>query len=79
MAQLDSQLRTRIQQLSPAERAELASVLIASLDDEESEGAPTLADDWAAELSCRLARLDRGEANLIPEAEVFCKARRLAP
>lgn len=60
--------------LTPADRAELAHVLIRSLDDEVED--PAEVDKaWKAEIRRRIARIESGEAELIPAEEVLRKAR----
>jgi len=54
--------------LPPEERAEVAELLLASLD---SEAQPRIDSLWAAEAEDRLDALDRGEIQTVPAREVF--------
>jgi len=57
-------------ELPPAERAQLAQRLMASIErDPEVEAA------WNEEIRRRLAELEAGSARCIPAAEVFAAAR----
>lgn len=63
-------------QLPPTSRADLASTLIRSLDDESDADAETA---WAAEIDRRVAELDSGKVKTIPWSKVeekLLKARR---
>ena len=60
--------------LPPDERAELARMLLLSLDDPSEE---ELAQTWLSEADRRARELDRGEARSIPAEEVRRKARAL--
>lgn len=63
-------------QLPPASRADLASTLIRSLDNESDTDAETA---WAAEIDRRVAELDSGKVKTIPWSKVeekLLKARR---
>lgn len=60
--------------LSPADRARLADLLIASLpegDDPEVEAA------WDQEIQRRVEAIGSGEARLVPASEVHAQARKL--
>jgi len=62
--------------LPPASRADLASTLIRSLDNESDADAETA---WAAEIDRRVAELDSGKVKTIPWSKVeekLLKARR---
>jgi putative addiction module component (TIGR02574 family) len=56
--------------LSAGERAALAQVLIASLD-EEAE----IEDAWAVEVERRIADIEAGTAKLIPIADALAQVR----
>lgn len=63
-------------QLPPTSRADLASTLIRSLDNESDADAETA---WAAEIDRRVAELDSGKVKTIPWSKVeekLLKARR---
>lgn len=59
------------QKLSPAEREELAELLLATIDVD-----PEIEAEWAKEIEDRIAAVERGEVQLIPFEEVFAKHRR---
>lgn len=66
-------IKEKAAQLSEIERAELALVLIESLDgppDADAEEA------WGIEIERRVAQIDRGEVQLIPGDEVIERLRR---
>ena len=56
------------QKLAPAEREELAELLLATIDSD-----PEIDKAWIAEFEDRIAAVDRGEMTLRPAAEVFAK------
>lgn len=58
--------------LSEAERAELASTLVASLDGPADADA---AEKWEAEILRRLDQIDQGEATFLTPAEVIERIR----
>jgi len=58
--------------LPAGDRARLAKRLIESLDQDSDVEA-----EWDEEVARRVARIEAGEANLIPAEDVFRKARRL--
>jgi putative addiction module component (TIGR02574 family) len=63
-------------QLPPTSRADLASTLIRSLDNESDADAETA---WAAEIDRRVTELDSGKVKTIPWSKVeekLLKARR---
>jgi len=65
-------------ELPDEERAELACVLLESIDDDDdarSESRQRWADAWAAEVNKRLAAMDAGEPG-IPAAEALSALRR---
>ena len=60
-------LQAAVLSLPPDERAELARMLLLSLDDPSEE---ELAQTWLSEADRRARELDRGEARSIPAEEV---------
>ncbi len=58
--------------LKPAERVELAEMLLASVDDFAS---PEIEIAWRAEVERRMKEIETGQAKLIPADEVHRKAR----
>ncbi|SFU27242.1 addiction module protein [Pseudoduganella namucuonensis] len=68
---LKRELRAR-----PAEeRAELAEMLLASLDDQQDADVEAA---WAQEIAARIGTYERGEAEVFAAEDVFAEARRLA-
>ena len=74
MSALLDELSKRAKQLAVDERAQLAQELLESV---EQEADPEVQAVWEAELASRITKYERGEANLIPAADVFEAARRL--
>ena len=74
MSALLDELSKRAKQLAVDERAQLAQELLESV---EQETDPEVQAVWEAEIASRIAKYERGEANLIPAADVFEAARRL--
>ena len=74
MSALFDELSKRSRELALEERAQLAQVLLESV---EQEAEPEVEVAWEAEIASRLAKYERGEARLIPATEVFEAARRL--
>lgn len=66
------ELRAVALQLTPEERAELASELLSSLDDLSEAEVERL---WIEEAQRRDAQIDAGTAKLIPGDEVIAEAR----
>lgn len=66
------ELRTVALQLSPEERAELASELLLSLDDLNEAEVERL---WIEEAQRRDAQIDAGIVKLVPGDEVITEAR----
>jgi len=60
---LASDLVTRVLDLSPADRAELARQLILSLESQPPD--PDADAAWEAEIERRLTQVDRGEVTLV--------------
>ena len=67
-----SEVKSLALELSPEERAELASDLLLSLDNLSE---PEIAHLWLEEASRRDAEIDAGTAKLIPGEQVFAEAR----
>lgn len=61
--------------LEPAERAELADFLVASLDASEPDEIQRL---WLQEANRRLTEIRSGQVRTIPGEDVMTEARRLA-
>ena len=74
MSALLDELSKRAKQLAVDERAQLAQELLESV---EQEADPEVQAVWEAEIASRIAKYERGEANLVPAADVFEAARRL--
>ena len=74
MTHLLDELSLKAQTLSLEERAELAQILLESV---ERETDPQVQSAWETEVASRIAKYERGEAKLIPASEVFEAARRL--
>jgi putative addiction module component (TIGR02574 family) len=68
-------LKEAAAKLSESERAELAFILLESLNaDSEDEGDVQRA--WQIEIQRRVGEIDRGEVELIPGDEVIAEVRR---
>ena len=74
MSTLLEELTLKAKELALQERAQLAQELLLSL---EHDGDHEIQAAWEAEIATRIASYERGEAKLIPAAEVFETARRL--
>ena len=74
MSALLDELSKRAKELAVEERAQLAQELLESVDQEAD---PEVEAAWDTEIASRIAKYERGEAKLIPAAEVFEAARRL--
>ena len=74
MSALLEELSKKAKELAVEERAQLAQELLESV---EQEGDPEIQAAWETEIASRIAKYERGEARLIPAAEVFETARRL--
>ena len=70
-----AELEKKARELSREERAELALILIESLDFTEDQAA--VDESWRVEVERRVAEYKRGEAKVIPGEEVFAEARRI--
>jgi putative addiction module component (TIGR02574 family) len=58
--------------LPPKARADIAGVLLRSLDEREDRGVEAA---WTAEVQRRLAEVDSGKVKLVPWSEVLRSAR----
>ena len=74
MSALFDELSKRAKKLAIEERAQLAQELLESVAQETD---PEVQAAWDTEIASRVAKYERGEAKLIPAAEVFEAARRL--
>ena len=74
MSALLDELSKKAKELALEERAQLAQELLESV---ELEVDPEIQAAWDGEIASRIAKYERGEAKLIPAAEVFEAARRL--
>ena len=74
MSALLDELSKRAKELAVEERAQLAQELLESV---EQEADPDVQTAWESEIASRIDKYERGEAKLIPAAEVFEAARRL--
>lgn len=74
MSTLFDELFAKAKNLPVEERAQLAQELLESV---ERESDPEVQAAWEGEIASRIAKYERGEANLIPAEEVFAAARRL--
>lgn len=75
MSALFDELSRKAKELALEERAQLAQELLESV---ELEADLAIQGAWESEIASRIARYERGEAKLIPAAEVFEAARRLS-
>ncbi|OGT82423.1 MAG: hypothetical protein A3G96_00385 [Gammaproteobacteria bacterium RIFCSPLOWO2_12_FULL_52_10] len=73
MSTVLTELKKRASQLSETERAELALLLIESLD---GPADPNVKEAWRVEVERRIGEIERGEVQLIPGDEVFARLRR---
>ena len=75
MSAVLDELKALALKLSPPDRDELVSALIASLDG-EPEGTPgEIARAWDEEIERRIAQLDSGEVETVPFEEVITELR----
>ena len=70
-----AELEKKARELSREERAELALILLESLDITEDQAA--VDESWRVEIERRVAAYERGEAKVIPGEDVFAEARRI--
>ena len=75
MTQTYVELERAARELDAEERSRLADVLLESLHRERNT---EIEAAWVAEVERRLGAYERGEAQLVPAAEVFEKARLIA-
>lgn len=68
-------LETEALELPSSDRAQLATRLIASLDEETTDDPAEVERAWGEEIRRRIAELDAGTAELIPADEVFAELR----
>ena len=75
MSAVLDELKAQVLKLSPPDRDELLSALIASLDG-EPEGTPgEIARAWDEEIARRIAQLDSGEVETVPFEDVMAELR----
>ena len=74
MSALLDELSKQAQTLPPEERAQFAQELLESV---ERDSDPEVQAAWEAEIASRIAKYERGEAKLVPAADVFAAARHL--
>ncbi len=72
MTETVAQIVAQLSSLSQQERAELARLVLLSLEPEEAD----VAEAWNQELARRVARIRSGEAVGIPAEQVFADWRR---
>jgi len=70
-----AELEKKARELSRDERAELALIMLESLDITEDQIA--VDQSWRVEIERRVAAYQRGDAKVIPGEEVFAEARRI--
>ena len=75
MSQPIDRLKAELLELASSERAELAHLLIASLEDEPVDDPSEVQSAWAEEIERRLAEYRAGAVQSIPSSEVFAEAR----
>jgi putative addiction module component (TIGR02574 family) len=68
------QLATQAISLSPADRARLADLLLASLPEEADA---EIDSAWDREIQRRIAAIESGEAKLVAAADVHAEARKI--
>jgi len=68
-------LKAELLQRSSEERADLAHLLIASLDDDPEEDLAEVEKAWEEEIAKRLEEYRSGRVQAIPASEVFAEAR----
>jgi putative addiction module component (TIGR02574 family) len=79
MSDAAEKLKAQLLELSVEDRAELTSVLVTSLDDDEYEDRATVEAAWDAELTKRLEEIKSGKVQGIPATEVLEEMRRKYP
>lgn len=76
MTQLARQVLEDALRLAQHDRAELAARLLASLEEDDSDGTQAEIDAaWAAEIEARVRRFERGESTSHPANEVMAQLR----
>ena len=73
-----AELKEKAAQLPESERAELALMLIESLEG-SADPDPDVEEAWRMEIERRATQIERGEVKLIPGDEVFERIRRRFP
>ncbi len=68
-----AEIEAQALQLSPHERGELAHRLIVSLDGPANDTPEAIAQAWDEEIARRVAELEAGTAELIPNEQVFAE------
>jgi putative addiction module component (TIGR02574 family) len=68
-------LTSEILELPSSRRAELAHLIIASLEEEPDEDPSEVESAWTEEIERRLAEYRTGAVKPIPSSEVFAEAR----
>jgi putative addiction module component (TIGR02574 family) len=79
MSDAAEKLKAQLLELSVEDRAELTSVLVASLEDGEFEDRATVEAAWDVELTQRLEEIKSGKVQGIPATEVLEEMRRKYP
>ncbi len=75
MTQAIQDLMPQLQRLSSEERAEIAHLLLQSLESEDDDPAAVKAA-WKAELYRRVEEINSGKATLIPHEEALARLRK---
>lgn len=73
MTRVVEELYEKASELPPEDRAELAGMLLESIDDAAEEG---VAEAWAAEIEKRMADYRAGRVRTIPWSEVRARLHR---
>ncbi len=68
------ELAQKARTLSPEDRARLAEELLESRHEGRD---PEVEAAWEAEVRCRIAQIESGNAKLVPAEEVFAEIRQL--
>lgn len=76
MTETAEKLKSQLLQLANEDRAELAYVLIRSLDEGDDSGVQAA---WEAELERRWQEMESGESAGVPADEVFAELRKKFP
>ncbi len=75
MSTVLDELKAQALKLSPPDRDELLSALIASLDGEPEGTRGEIARAWDEEIERRIAQLDNGEVEAVPFEAVMAELR----